>query len=343
MLTSLGRVSQIPLTMPTYLLHGFRWQRAAIRIHIILQDLEDAAPEWIVAPATSNTILNSFYSLFDFLPPSNPPAPAQPPSLPMDFPPPPPIPDDPPDERPSRLSRKNTRSMVSLRSLSRKRRPANIGTAPMIKPSGERKPSTSTSDSGGHKSRPATSSGSNFYSPFINGKPRKPPAFNDWSVVKLVEQYDPNDMQSTSQPYAYVADYMVEVTLGISLAEEMAKYELRLKSEDAPMSTPASPGSAHASTSSIGDLGSLGLSARDVRRKSRRLGWFEKLRDGLQKGEDIGWHVVVCGDEERASPSIDILRNGRPSTSTSDSTMHRLPRSAGLRSFFGRRRPEISE
>src|SRR5271167_3724871 len=59
--------------MPTYLVHGFRWPRAAIRIHIILFDLEDAASDWIVAPASAITILNSFYTLYDFLPPSHPP------------------------------------------------------------------------------------------------------------------------------------------------------------------------------------------------------------------------------------------------------------------------------
>src|SRR5436190_19227360 len=59
--------------MPTYLIHGFRWSRTKIRHHIIFYDLEDAAAEWIVAPASANTFLNSFYTLFDFLPPSHPP------------------------------------------------------------------------------------------------------------------------------------------------------------------------------------------------------------------------------------------------------------------------------
>jgi exonuclease III len=73
------------------------------------------------------------------------------------------------------------------------------------------------------------------------------------------------------------------------------------------------------------------LSARDIRRISRRLGWFEKLRDGLQKGADIGWFVVVCGDEERASPEIEI---GTTSEDTEEEDL-KTPRSAGLRSFFG--------
>jgi len=38
--------------MPTWIVHGFRWPRAQIRIHIILQNLDDAAPEWLMAPAT---------------------------------------------------------------------------------------------------------------------------------------------------------------------------------------------------------------------------------------------------------------------------------------------------
>lgn len=46
--------------MPVYLLHGFRWPRALIRIHIILQNIEDAAAEWLVAPATTQALLDNF-------------------------------------------------------------------------------------------------------------------------------------------------------------------------------------------------------------------------------------------------------------------------------------------
>lgn len=42
--------------MPTYLLHGFRWPRPLIRIHIILNNLEDAAAEWLMAPATTRAL-----------------------------------------------------------------------------------------------------------------------------------------------------------------------------------------------------------------------------------------------------------------------------------------------
>ena len=59
--------------MPTYLCHGFRWHRISIRHFIIIQDIEDGAPEWIVAPRSSSALLDRFYELYDFIPPSVPP------------------------------------------------------------------------------------------------------------------------------------------------------------------------------------------------------------------------------------------------------------------------------
>lgn len=68
--------------MPTYLVHGFRWPRPLIRIHIILQNLDDAAAEWLVgefvsvampnpnsrqhtlaAPETTTTMLDNFHTI----------------------------------------------------------------------------------------------------------------------------------------------------------------------------------------------------------------------------------------------------------------------------------------
>jgi hypothetical protein len=46
--------------MPTWLVYGFRWPRAQVRIHIILQNLDDAAPEWLMAPATSTCLIEDF-------------------------------------------------------------------------------------------------------------------------------------------------------------------------------------------------------------------------------------------------------------------------------------------
>jgi hypothetical protein len=46
--------------MPTWLVHGFRWPRRAIRIHIILHNLEDCAAEYIMAPDTITELRSSF-------------------------------------------------------------------------------------------------------------------------------------------------------------------------------------------------------------------------------------------------------------------------------------------
>jgi hypothetical protein len=46
--------------MPTWIVHGFRWPRAQIRIHVILQNLDDAAPEWLMAPATTACMMANF-------------------------------------------------------------------------------------------------------------------------------------------------------------------------------------------------------------------------------------------------------------------------------------------
>ncbi|KAJ8118847.1 hypothetical protein OPT61_g245 [Boeremia exigua] len=46
--------------MPTWLVHGFRWPRAQVRIHTILQNLDDVAPEWVMAPATQACLHQNF-------------------------------------------------------------------------------------------------------------------------------------------------------------------------------------------------------------------------------------------------------------------------------------------
>lgn len=42
--------------MPTYLVHGFRWPRPLIRIHIILNNLDDCAAEWLMSPISTSSI-----------------------------------------------------------------------------------------------------------------------------------------------------------------------------------------------------------------------------------------------------------------------------------------------
>lgn len=50
--------------MPTWLVHGFRWPRPLVRIHIILQNLDDCAAEWVMAPATSAGLTENFKELY---------------------------------------------------------------------------------------------------------------------------------------------------------------------------------------------------------------------------------------------------------------------------------------
>ena len=50
--------------MPSYLVHGFRWPRSAIRCHVIYNNIDDAAPEYIISPKTSAALLESFHELY---------------------------------------------------------------------------------------------------------------------------------------------------------------------------------------------------------------------------------------------------------------------------------------
>jgi hypothetical protein len=288
--------------MPTYLVHGFRWTRGAIRIHIALHDLDDAAAEWIVAPASAITILNSFYTLFDFLPPSQSPVTSAPSSTPAS--------------------------------------PGFVLPPPQKLPAVPRSPGLAKAAAGG----------SSVAGP-RNNSASAPPKFNDWSAVKLLEQYDPDDESIASQPFAYVADYIVPVSLSADIAAEMAAYEERQRADVQPILSPGTPsGFPHSNGDSAtagganGTSNSLGrravpasLSERDLRRKSRRLGWFEKMRDQLQKEATIGWYVVVCGDEERDFSGLVGSAGEADDEANREEVQPKTPRSAGLRGFFSRR------
>ncbi|KAM5365622.1 hypothetical protein ACJZ2D_010894 [Fusarium nematophilum] len=189
--------------MPTYLCHGFRWHRRDIRIFVILNDIEDAAPNWVIAPATSASILSQFYASYDFLPKPAPPTP--------------------PSERDG-----NSRRVVKA---------------------GEDQHEHIDDD---HSLPP----------------PRVPPSqdgvlMHSWSAVRVLEEFDPDEMTVPCRPYAYVADYVVRVDLSVDVAGEMAKYYDKMIRDDA---------------------------------------WIVRLRDELQKGEPVRWYIVVCGDEVREVP-----------------------------------------
>ncbi|KAH8804672.1 hypothetical protein F5884DRAFT_677782 [Xylogone sp. PMI_703] len=281
--------------MPTYLLHGFRWHRRSIRVHIVLNNLDDAAPEWIIAPATSITLLNSFYSLFDFLPPSHPPstgAATRPPA--------------------TSAGEETTKDAGGHRVLTKKRSIPSLGllarpVSRMLSTSdGPYKSGQSSNDNGNgnsHTNGPGSSTESSPEGTSESLTTLKEPRFNDWSVVKFIEQYDANELV-VSQPWAYVADYVIEVKLGASITEEMMKYEAwKNEIEGAASSAEVmSPGVAGSRAST------LSMSAHGMRRRSKWIGWLDKLKDALQKGEEIGWHVVVCEDEERPYSATDSDR-----------------------------------
>ena len=50
--------------MPVYLVHGFRWPRIKIRHQVILQNIDDASPEYIMSPASSAAIIAQLHTQF---------------------------------------------------------------------------------------------------------------------------------------------------------------------------------------------------------------------------------------------------------------------------------------
>ncbi|KAK4193890.1 hypothetical protein QBC35DRAFT_9030 [Podospora australis] len=100
-----------------------------------------------------------------------------------------------------------------------------------------------------------------------------------WSTVKLLEEYDPADLSAVSRPYAYVADYAVRIDLSASISDHISAYET-LISQNTP---------SYFNT----------LQDPPVSSSSKKTGWFERIRDQLQRSEEIKWYIVVNGDEVR--------------------------------------------
>ncbi|EWG42233.1 hypothetical protein FVEG_04121 [Fusarium verticillioides 7600] len=187
--------------MPTYLCHGFRWHRRDIRIFVILNDLEDAAPNWVLAPASSYCILDQLHAKYDFLPELSPPT-------------------------------TPTQKSVSAKNANIKKQFDHVDDDHAL-------PTSRVSDA------------------------EDAVLMHSWSPVKLLEEFDVDEMVTACRPYAYVADYVVRVDLSVDVAGQMAKYYDRMAGED---------------------------------------GWIIKLRNELQKGESVRWYVVVCGDDVREVP-----------------------------------------
>ena len=50
--------------MPSYLVHGFRWPRVSIRNHIVYDDIDDAATNYICSPKTSAALTERLQHLY---------------------------------------------------------------------------------------------------------------------------------------------------------------------------------------------------------------------------------------------------------------------------------------
>ncbi|KAK4450644.1 hypothetical protein QBC34DRAFT_61764 [Podospora aff. communis PSN243] len=250
--------------MPAYLCHGFRWHRRSVRVYVVVQNLDDASPEWIIPAKSAACILESFYNLFDFLPYCSPAerginsrGSSEDGNL---------------TQNTSRAQSRGHRSRSQSQSQSHRSR--------------SRQPSQQRQMSDGGR---GGTSGADFFA-------------QDWSVVKVLEEYDPMNLDEVSRPYAYVADYVVPVDLSVSIAEEMQKYEERVKADrDPPIMGPGSDETGR------------------KKGNKQRTGWFEKLRDQLQRGEEIRWYVVVNGDEVRDFPEYP---QERPTPTQQQQTHH---------------------
>ena len=208
-----------------------------------------------MAPATSLAMHESFYKICDFLPPNEIPTTSSPPSTSENEP----SLRTREEDAPPRSFIKRMTSRASLSALGRKHKQQSIDNGPQRKGNTE---GSATADSISGEQSPRRNDA-------VNGRHStnvaKPLRFNEWSVVKLLEQFDINEQIHPYQEYAYVGDYIVEVILGVSVSEESEKYQEWIKS---------------------------------VRERA----WIDKLKDKLQPEASIGWYVVVCGDEDRFAP-----------------------------------------
>ncbi|KAM7185044.1 hypothetical protein V8F33_012657 [Rhypophila sp. PSN 637] len=258
--------------MPTYLCHGFRWQRRSIRVYVVVQNLDDASPEWIIPAKSSQCILESFYNLFEFLPYRAPPSRS---SGGWSA-----YPDDSEDASNSRTSQSRSRSH-SRRSFSRSRSRAHSTSREEVPPPLPNPlPMAKETNHNGREDDISS---------------------QDWSIVKLLEEYDPLNLNEVSRPYAYVADYVKRIDLSASICDEIQQYEARLRTQkdDASAAMNLSAGQDWASDETARHNST---SKKSKKQSGGSGGWLEQMRDQLQRGEEIKWYVVVNGDEVRDWP-----------------------------------------
>lgn len=287
--------------MPTYLCHGFRWKRRSIRVYVVLQNLDDAAPEWVIKKASARNFIESFYTLFPFLPECTFPATrsgtkisrSRSTSLSVD-----------------RLSITDSGSKDDDSAASRSGR-SRTAAARESSNSGRKRTNPDVSRSnvtaGSHSSY--GSAGGSSSAGADDDADADPVLSQSWAPVRLLEEHDPANLDEVSRPYAYVADYARRIDASCSIVEEIQRYEARVRRSRAPAVTGPSSDE-------------MLCKRRDGSGKGPGGGWFEQLRDQLQKDEEIRWYVVVNGDEERAWPvggsagRPDSLATVRPDSRT---------------------------
>jgi hypothetical protein len=184
--------------MPTYLCHGFRWLRRSIRVYVVVQNLEDASPEWVIKDASAAAILRSFGGLFDFVPATD-------------------LLDGGPLPLPSPLRGKTANGAEGAggpggaqRGGSRTRSASTVSVDKPVPPL-----------PGPPAAAAAAAAGLATETQKIPDDLRPQVG----SAVKLLEEFDPSDLSVVSAPYAYVADYVARVDLSVDVGEHMARYE----------------------------------------------------------------------------------------------------------------------
>ena len=253
--------------MGVYLCHGFRWHRDAIRFFVIIEDIDDAAPSWVVAPQSSTALVTHFYDIFDFLPYRD--GRSGPPPLPQQGPP---GAQDRQDE-PAKAWEHHPHTPAA---------PDERGKSPSREPVAAQDPPVPTQPPPGPPSEEELS------------------AARYWSAVALLEEFDPTNLSVASGPWAYVADHVVRVDTSVSIVEEMLRYEALEKSRSSrAMSGPSDEtgqklDTAAKETAAAGWLERL----RDKLQTNERIRWYVVVCDDEDRVVDPP-PAHLTEDEER--------------------------------------------
>ncbi|KKA29905.1 hypothetical protein TD95_001474 [Thielaviopsis punctulata] len=311
--------------MPTYLCHGFRWYRNNIRVFAQFQDIEDAAPDWVIRRGSSHALIYTLYTIFDFLPFAEDLA--------------------------------AVAGEASARRLNKKRSRARfLNRLGMFN-------SSSSSASAAAAASPLSSSAAAAYGDFSDDDPLPPPTplpqppvipkillppgsetivlppgikppsmqraqpvaqeakarvvrrdaadpvlcNNDWAAIRLLEEWDEHAEPTAephgrwcTRPWAYVADYAVRIDLSGRVGAEMARYERWAARLDDGTHRPMGDAleddpAAERAAVEAGVAGKKSAAAK-------KRGWFQKLRDNMEPEGAIQWYIVVCDDEVRGFP-----------------------------------------